>query len=67
MSPKAFIWKEFKKEYSDGTCLCRYDNEKGKSDHRHIGNREEPYLFTTPEKLLQDFWNDVANYRKGLK
>jgi hypothetical protein len=49
-----------------GTCILRYDNEKGKGDHRHIGTKEEPYLFISPEKLLQDFLNDVAKYRKEL-
>ncbi len=24
-----------------GECLVRYDNEPGKGDHRHYGNREE--------------------------
>lgn len=23
-------------------CLVRYDNERGKGDHRHYGEREEP-------------------------
>ena len=43
----------------DGICVLRYDNEAGKGDHRHIGKRETPYRFVTPEKLLADFWNDV--------
>lgn len=40
-------------------CVLRYDNEAGKGDHRHIGDRETAYRFTTPEKLLADFWKDV--------
>ncbi len=36
-----------------------YDNERLKGDHRHMGAIEEPYAFTTPEKLLQDFLADV--------
>ena len=50
-----------------GIFFLRYDNEKGKGDHRHIGAQEEPYTFKTLEKLLLDFWNDVAIYRKNLK
>lgn len=42
-----------------GTCVLRYDNEVGKGDHRHVGDREEPYAFTTPARLLEDFWKDV--------
>lgn len=37
-----------------------YDNEAGKGDHRHYGTREEVYLFSTPERLIEDFLADVA-------
>ena len=40
-------------------CLVRYDNEAGKGDHRHYGQHEEPYTFTTLEALLEDFQADV--------
>ena len=43
----------------DGVCWVRYDNERGKGDHRHVGGREEPYGFTGLDALLADFWNDV--------
>ncbi len=41
----------------------RYDNERGKGDHRHIGSTEHDYLFTTVEQLLSDFDADVENWR----
>ena len=40
-----------------------HDNEAGKGDHKHIGEDEIPYIFTTPKALLEDFWNDVDNWR----
>ena len=46
-----------------GVCWIRYDNERGKGDHRHVGAREEAYYFTTPEALLADFERDVENWR----
>lgn len=46
-----------------GNCVLRYGNEAGKGDHKHIGDDEKPYIFTTPEVLLEDFWNDVDNWR----
>ena len=46
-----------------GVCVVRYDNEAGKGDHRHIGEHELAYTFTTPEQLLADFWNDVQQWR----
>lgn len=47
----------------DGRCVLRYDNEAGKGDHRHVGEDEIPYFFTTSQALLDDFWNDVDNWR----
>jgi hypothetical protein len=45
-----------------GECVLRYDNERGKGDHRHIGDVETPYPFSTPARLLADFWADVDNW-----
>ena len=47
----------------EGKCVLRYDNETGKGDHKHIGEDEIPYVFTTPQALLNDFWHDVNNWR----
>ena len=44
---------------ADGTCLVRYDNERGKGDHRHVGDVEEVYKFTTLRMLLDDFEADT--------
>jgi hypothetical protein len=46
-----------------GQCVIRYDNEAGKGDHKHFGDVEMPYAFTTPAKLLADFWFDVDQWR----
>lgn len=46
-----------------GVCVLRYDNEAGKGDHRHLGAAETDYEFTTPAKLLADFWADVDGWR----
>ena len=47
----------------DRRSVVRYDNERGKGDHKHIGKDEVPYTFTTPQALLDDFGNDVENWR----
>jgi hypothetical protein len=47
----------------DGRCVLRYDNETGKGDHKHVGEDEIPYFFTTSQTLLNDFWNDVDKWR----
>ncbi len=47
----------------NGRWVLRYDNEQAKGDHKHVGEEEIPYIFTTPQALIQDFWNDVDNWR----
>ncbi len=44
----------------EGQRIVGYDNERPKGDHRHLDGVEEPYLFTTIEALLSDFFADVA-------
>jgi hypothetical protein len=46
-----------------GERIIGYDNETGKGDHRHHGSREEPYAFAGMERLLKDFFADVAQER----
>jgi len=43
----------------DGTCLVRYDNERGKGDHKHIEGIELPYLFRSLEATFDDFLADI--------
>jgi hypothetical protein len=40
---------------ADGSCIVRYDNERGKGDHRHVADKELPYTFSTLLKLIEDF------------
>jgi hypothetical protein len=48
----------------DQACVLRFDNETGKSDHKHLGAMEVPYNFTTLEQLVVDFWDEVARWRR---
>ena len=45
-----------------GKCVVRYDNERGKGDHRHFGARQLPYGFTSPDHLMADFTADIARW-----
>lgn len=45
-------------------CVMRYDNERGKGDHKHIGNREYPITFTTIENLIASFYADIDQLRR---
>ena len=44
---------------ASGVSRVRYDNERGKGDHRHIGAQEHPYVFRSVEQLLEDFRSDI--------
>lgn len=44
-------------------CLVRYDNERGKGDHRHEGEQQEIYAFISVEQLIQDFKADIERIR----
>ncbi len=46
-----------------GERIVGYDNESGKGDHRQYGPREEAYAFESMERLMQDFFEDVAKER----
>jgi len=48
-----------------GVCVLRYDNEAGKGDHRHVGEIETPYSFTSPAALIADFWRDVDQWKEA--
>ncbi|MER0239122.1 DUF6516 family protein [Fulvimarina sp. MAC8] len=47
-----------------GVCVLRYDNEAGKGDHRHTMSGEQPYRFVDAERLIEDFWMEVAEWRR---
>ncbi|HUB97358.1 MAG TPA: DUF6516 family protein [Stellaceae bacterium] len=47
----------------DEACVLRFDNETGKGDHKHVGAREVPYVFTGLEQLMRDFWREIDRWR----
>ena len=46
----------------DGVAVVRFDNEAGKGDHKHIGETQVHYPFTSIEQLVTDFWNAVEEW-----
>jgi len=46
-----------------GQRMVGYDNERGRGDHRHVGDKQEPYTFSTAERLIDDFLADVRRLR----
>ena len=49
--------------HADGKQWIRYDNERGKGDHRHINTREERYEFREFRQLIKDFLKDIGAMR----
>jgi hypothetical protein len=41
-----------------------YDNHHPKGHHKHLENLEQPYLFTSVDKLLTDFEIDVRAWKQ---
>jgi hypothetical protein len=62
ITPSAHRFKYRLAYVVDGECVLRYDNERGKGDHRHAGPAADPYDFTTPEQLVADLEVDVARW-----
>lgn len=49
----------------DGVCAIRYDNESGKGDHKHVGDKEVPFSFSDINTLMGEFWRDVDSWSAG--
>jgi len=47
----------------EGRRLLGYDNERGKGDHRHAGNLEEPVRFDSMAELIGRFLGEVRLMR----
>lgn len=41
-----------------------YDNGEGQGDHRHFGEKQQPYNFTTLKQLARDFLADVETWKR---
>ncbi len=47
-----------------GKRVIGYDNAEGKGDHRHYGDKIEPYKFTDLRILADDFYRDIEKYKE---
>lgn len=50
-----------------GRRLMGYDNERGKGDHKHIDDRQLPYVFINVDQLVRDFLADVDHYASEIR
>lgn len=47
-----------------GKRVLGFDNERGKGDHRHVGDTELPYVFLGVDQLIDDFIEEVARWKR---
>ncbi len=47
----------------NGSRIVGYDNAESKGDHRHYGDKEEPYEFKSINKLFEDFYIDLRRVK----
>lgn len=48
----------------NGVRVIGYDNGEGQGDHRHYGDKQQSYNFTTLKQLSRDFLADVETWKK---
>lgn len=65
VEPSAHDYKYRLAYVVDGVCVLRFDNERGKGDHKHVGEVDADYIFTTLDALLDDFQAEIARWNDG--
>lgn len=48
-----------------GVRMIGFDNERGKGDHKHVGDAETPYVFIDVDHLIDDFIAEVEKWKSG--
>lgn len=46
----------------DGARVVGFDNERGKGDHKHVGDAELAYVFRGVEQLVEDFLMEIERW-----
>ena len=69
--PEATLERPHRLKYSlyfghEGMRLVGYDNERGRGDHKHIGDKEFPYTFIDVDTLVADFIADIERIRNEI-
>jgi len=62
LPPSAHTFKYRLAYVVGGECVLRYDNERGKGDHRHVGTASTASAFSTPDQLMVDFDADIQRW-----
>ncbi|MDP2827894.1 MAG: DUF6516 family protein [Sulfuricellaceae bacterium] len=63
--PSEHLYKYRLVYLEDGKRVVGFDNERGKGDHKHVGELELPYVFASVDKLIDDFIEEVERWKQG--
>ena len=64
VEPSAHFFKYRLAYVVESVCVLRYDNERGKGDHRHFSGMESAYDFRGPDRLIADFESDIERWNR---
>lgn len=64
VAPSSHLFKYRLAYVVGGECVLRYDNERGKGNHRHAAGMEWEYAFSTVDQLMADFEADVMRWNR---
>lgn len=48
-----------------GVRVVGFDNERGKGDHKHVGDVQSSYLFAGVDRLIDDFLEEIERWKQG--
>ena len=58
--PEGIKYSLFLVDPISGDVMFGIDNHQPKGPHLHLGKREEVYVFSTVDDLIEDFWRRAA-------
>lgn len=64
VSPSEHQYKYRLVYVEEGRRVVGFDNERGKGDHKHVGDKELPYVFDTVDRLIDDFIEEVERWKQ---
>jgi len=63
--PSAHTYKYRLVYVVDGVRVVGFDNERGKGDHYHVGDKQFPYIFRGISALLSEFDSEIKRWSDG--
>ena len=65
VSPATHVYQYRLVYLEGGIRKVGFDHERGKGDHKHVGETELPYEFWDVDRLIEDFIKEVETWKRG--